>query len=542
MTSPRESSSKNKDLESPKIILWASIMAGGTLLSRVLGLIRDMLIAAIFPRYVSDAWTVAFRLPNLFRRLLGEGSLSVSFIPVFVRLLHKNEKNTDNHQEAKDLVSSLFTLLTFILTILSFVFVIWMDPIMRLLVGGAGYASVAGKTEMTVRMAQIMFPFIFLMSIYAFFMAILNSFKKFALGALAPCLLNLTLIAATFFPANSLPDQAYYQSWAVIIGGILQMGLLIPQIMALGYLPKLNFDFKSEPMRQIFKAFLPSMFGMSIVQLTGVVNVYFASELPQGTHTYIYLADRVLELPLSLFAVSLGSALLPTLSSYWARGEKEKMLATSAQNLRLIFFIAIPCSAAFYFFSRPIIEVLFMRKEFSIEDVRATTDILQVYSLTVLTASAIRILAPCFYAISNTRLPAASAAVSLLLHIMIAPGLIQKLGLVGLPWSTVISATFNMITLFIAHQIYIGRLGLLNLFSGIIRFAISSAVMVFFLKYVEPLYLQQTTFVGKCIYLFGSIGIACGIYFASSLALRVDETQKFAAAVLRRLNRGRTTG
>ncbi len=506
-------------------------------MSRVLGLIRDVLVAALFPRYVSDAWTVAFRLPNLFRRLLGEGSLSVSFIPVFVRLLHKNDRNNDDHKEAKDLVSSLFTLLSLILTVLTFVFVVWMDPIMRLLVGGAGYASVAGKTEMTVRMAQIMFPFIFLMSIYAFFMAILNSFKKFAIGALAPCLLNLTLIAATFIPAGNLPEQAYYQSWAVIVGGFLQMALLVPQIIALGYFPKINFNFKSEPMRQIFKAFLPSMFGMSIVQITGVVNVYFASQLPQGTHTYIYLADRVLELPLSLFAVSLGSALLPTLSQYWVRGEKEKMIATSAQNLRLIFFISVPCSAAFFFFSQPIVEVLFMRKEFNADDVRATTDVLRVYSLTVLTASAVRILAPCFYAISNTRLPAVSAAISLGIHVVIAPGLIQKFGLVGLPWSTVISATFNMVTLFVAHQIYIGRLGLLNLFSGITRFAMSSSIMVFFLEYAKQFYFGQTTFVGKCIYLLGSIGIACGIYFVSSLALRVEETQKLAAVVVRKINR-----
>jgi putative peptidoglycan lipid II flippase len=535
MTSAPESSSR-PDSDSPKIILWASIMASGTLLSRVLGLIRDMLIAAIFPRYVSDAWTVAFRLPNLFRRLLGEGSLSVSFIPVFVRLLHKSG---NDHREAQHLVSSLFTLLCLILTGLTFIFVIWMDPIMRLLVGGAGYAAIAGKTEMTVKMAQIMFPFIFLMSLYAYFMAILNSFKRFALGALAPCLLNLTLIAATFIPANNLNDQAYYQSWAVIIGGILQMGLLIPQIIALGYFPKFHLDFSSGPMREIFKAFLPSMFGMSIVQLTGVVNVYFASRLPQGTHTYIYLADRILELPLSLFAVSLGSALLPTLSSYWAKGEKEKMLQTSAQNLRLIFFIAIPCSAAFYFYSQPIVEVLFMRKEFNAADVQATTDVLRVYSLTVLTASAVRILAPCFYAISNTKLPAASAAASLVVHILIAPGLINKLGLVGLPWSTVISAGFNMVTLFIAHQCFIGKLRVRNLFSGIVRFAIASAFMVFFLEFAKPLYFAQTTFIGKVIYLSGTIFGACLIYFAGSLALRVEETQAFAAIALRKLRLGR---
>ncbi len=534
MTSSHESSSKIKDSDSPKIILWAAIMAGGTLLSRVLGLVRDMLIAALFPRYVSDAWTVAFRLPNLFRRLLGEGSLSVSFIPVFIRLLHKSG---EDKTAAKELVSSLFTLLVLVLTGLTFVFVVWMDPIMRTLVGGAGYASVAGKTEMTVRMAQIMFPFIFLMSLYAYFMAILNSFKRFALGALAPCLLNLTLIAATFIPAGNMADQAYYQSWAVIIGGVLQMALLIPQLASLGFFPRFRMIFNSAPMREVFTAFLPSMFGMSIVQLTGVVNVYFASHLPQGTHTYIYLADRILELPLSLFAVSLGSALLPTLSQYWARGEKEKMLATSAQNLRLIFFIAVPCSAAFYFYSQPIVEVLFMRKEFSANDVRATTDVLQVYSLTVLTASAVRILAPCFYAVSNTRLPAISAALSLVLHVMIAPGLIARLGLVGLPWSTVISATFNMITLFIAHQIYIGRLNLGNLISGVVRFAIGSTVMVFFLEFAKPLYFAQETFMLRCLYLFGTIGVACLIYFAASMALGVEETKKFAAIVARKLKR-----
>lgn len=509
-------------------------MAFGTLLSRVLGLIRDILIAAIFPRYVTDAWTVAFRLPNLFRRLLGEGSLSVSFIPVFVKILNKND---GDQGEAKKLVSSVFTLLLLILTALTFVFVVWMDPIMRVMVGGAGYSSIAGKTEITIKMAQIMFPFIFLMSLYAFFMAILNSFKKFALGALAPCLLNLTLIIAALIPWGNLEEQAYFQSWAVIFGGFLQMGLLIPQIISLGFFPRISFDFNTPALRQIYLAMGPSTLGMGIVQITGAINVYFASHLPQGAHSYIYLADRVLELPLSLFAVSLGSALLPMLSQYWANGQKEKMLAVASENLRLIFYVSIPCSFAFWFFSQPIVEVLFMRGKFIAADVQQTTSVLKIYSLTVLTASAVRILAPCFYAISNTWVPAMSSAIALVFHVIIAPGMIEKYGLAGLPGSSVASATLNMVLLFFAHQYIIGSLQVTKLVSSLSKFTFASVVMAFFLEYAKPLYFAQTVFILKAIYMFGIVGMACGIYFLATLVLGSDEAVKFSSLVREKIKK-----
>ncbi len=531
-----EESGKPKT-DSPKIVLWAAIMASGTLLSRVLGLIRDMLIAAIFPRLISDAWTVAFRLPNLFRRLLGEGSLAVSFIPVFVRIQHQKG---EYHEDAKQLVASLFTLLSLILTVLSVFCVAWMDPIIRHLVSGEGYTSVAGKLELTVQMARIMFPFIFLMSLYAYFMAILNSFKKFAYGAFAPALLNIALIVAALIPESDINQKAMYQSWAVIVGGFLQMSFLIPQLYRLGYFPKIRFQFNTPPMRQIFAAMLPSMMGMSIVQITGVVNVYFASQLPQGTHSYIYFADRVLELPLTLFAVSLGSALLPTLSKYWAAGERDKMLDTTSKNLRLILFLALPCSAGFYFLARPIVEVLFMRGQFDSNDVAVTADILRVYSLTVITASGVRILAPSFYAISNTWLPASISGLSLILHVIMAPTLIAKWGVIGIPGSTVLSAAFNLLLLYLSHYIFIGRLATIDLVTSVVKYLLCSLTIVFAIKWLEPFYNTQTNVFGRCLFLALIIGAAILFYMISAFFLRVPETKQVAAIFKAKLRKRRT--
>lgn len=532
---PPESSAR----ASQSVAVSAAIIAFGTLISRVLGLVRDMVLAAVFPLMVKDAWVVAFRLPNLFRRLLGEGSLSVAFIPVFVEILTQKKGQTGPVPEAQRLVHGVFTLLFIILCTLTTLGVVWIEPLMGLLVSGKGYMSIPGKFELTVKLGRIMFSFIFLMSTYAYFMAILNSLHQFALAALAPAFLNIIIIISSLLSYVWDETSGVTISWGVLLGGAVQMGVLIPPLYRAGYLPKLTRQIVSPEIRRVFHSILPSLLGMGILQLTGLINIQFASRLPQGAHTWIYFADRILELPLSLFAVSLGSALLPTLSSYWSSGLREKMGATANHYLRLIFYITIPAAVGVYLLAEPIVEVLFMRGRFSAHDVEQTANVLRVYAMVLITTSAVRIMTTSFYAIKNTWLPAAAAGVALAGHILAATILIEKMGLPGLPLATVVSSGLNVLLLIVAYRWLIGPLFVKRLLWGLFKFSLAAALMgavtqiyTLLLRIVDQP-TQWTRFLALMITLFASMLT----YGLGSHLLRIQEYQVTVGAYWGRLQR-----
>lgn len=523
-----------RDNESPSIIKSASFMAIGTLASRILGLVRDVAFAAYFPKIITDAWAVGFRLPNLFRRILGEGSLSSSFIPVFVGI--QQDSAPGAQERSQDLVSSLATFLLLLLIFLSGACIYWMDAIIGFLVSGPGYTAIIGKKELTVEMARVMFPFIALMSFYALFMAILNSFKKFALAAMAPCLLNIALIIGAVSSWGDLNTRAMVQSWAVLIGGFLQMGILIPSIVKYGFFPKLSFHFSSREMRQVFKGMVPSLLGMSIVPFTGLVSTYFASFLEQGTHSYLYYADRVMELPLSLFAVSLGTALLPTLSQLWSGGQKEKMLEVSSHHLKLIFFVSVPSAAGVYFLAKPITQVLFQRGHFDAGDTETLAAVLRVSSFLVLAASGVRILAPCFYAVKNTWLPALGSVLALLIHVILAPKFMQTYGIVGLSLSSVFSAFANLLVLYLAHIFMIGSLKTRELLFSLGRYFLCAAGMSLAIKLSLPFYFNfSQVFLLQVFILAAIVSGAAIVYFFLANLLRISEAQEVYKLLVRKL-------
>ncbi|RYZ66172.1 MAG: murein biosynthesis integral membrane protein MurJ, partial [Proteobacteria bacterium] len=400
---------------------------------RILGLVRDMMTARYFPNDVRDAFINAFRLPNLFRRLLGEGSLSISFIPIFVEILSgKGSKDAaEVDKRAKQLVAGVFSILMSVSITLSLLATIFMDDILRLLLSGEAYLAIPGKFELTVKLGRIMFSFLILVSLYAFFMAILNSLKKFAMTALAPCFFNIAMIAAALISPNAAAPEDIL-AWAVIAGGVLQMIVLVPGVLKAGFFPRFTAAWGSPDVLRVVKAILPSMFGMSIMQVTAIVNMHFTSTLPSGSQSYLYFADRILELPLSMFVVSVGSALLPTLAKYWAEDNKEAMSDTINHYIRLILFVAIPAAIGMFCLAQPIVSVLFLGKEFKYTDALATAQVIQVYSFTVIIAAGVRILAQGFYAIQNTWFPAVAGAVALCSHLIFAYTLTNAFGLNGL--------------------------------------------------------------------------------------------------------------
>lgn len=543
-----------KEHKNENIGFSAFLVGIGTLLSRILGFVRDMLLTAYFSRTVTDAWLVAFRLPNMFRRLLGEGALAVSFIPVFNALLSREklggkaaDLKPNQFSDAQKLTSAIFTLLLSILIALTCLGIIFIKPIVELLTKGEGYSSIPGKVELTVHLARIMFVYILLVSLYAYFMAILNSLKRFLLPALAPVLWNISMILAALLNFGTLSESGEILAWGVVVGGVLQVGLLVPQLIKEGYFPHLNFDWNTQAVKDVFKGFGPSMIGLGIMQITILVNTYFASYLPEGTNTWIFLADRILELPLSLFAVSLGTALLPTLSQQWHEDRHEEFHKTSNYYLRSVLFLALPAAIGCYMMADEIVHILFQRKNFTAVDAMNTAQVLKVYSVAIVTYSAVRVLAPSFYAIKNTWYPALCSLGGLVVHLCLAWVLIQAFGLEGLIMSTVISASVNMILLFIGYKIFIGPFAYQMLFKSFLKFSIPGGIMFLLLlsvKYLPPnlglpdlgLYARFTEVFAFLIV----IASAAVVYFFVAHLMNLEELKPVSnriAAKLKRISR-----
>jgi putative peptidoglycan lipid II flippase len=502
--------------EVPKnIIRQALSMSLGTFSSRILGLIRDMALAALFSRTITDAWTAAFRLPNLFRRLLGEGSLSVSFIPVFV------EARMESRERAQNLANGFYTLLLVFLAVLTALAILFADPIMRLLLD-ADYG--AEKLLITVRMARVMFGFIFFIATYAYFMGILNALGKFALPALAPTLFNVSMILSTLIPGDVFVFEGDGLAWGVLIGGGLQMGVLIPALWRLGALPRVRWTGMTADIRKVLQHMVPGLVGMGLLQFVTIVNLKYASGLGDGMISYIYWADRLLELPLSLVAVSLGTALLPTLAGLWSQGKREQMSETVNYYLRLNLFIAVPAALGLFFLARPMVEVLFMRGQFNSADAEATATVLRVYAWLLIATSGVRVLVPVYYATQNTWFPAAVSGLSLLLHIGLAPVLMKSWGLEGLVISSFVSAAVNMALLLGFYRKYIGEFDFNKFLQQVFKFTMAGLVMGAVLQLHHPL--QEAlgeALVAKILGLAIMMALGAATYVGMSSFLKLEE-------------------
>ncbi len=520
-----------------QVVKNAFAMSLGTFSSRVLGLLRDTLLMSFFPRPITDAWTAAFRLPNILRRLLGEGSLSVSFIPVFVDCLEESKKG--DSAKAHNFLNSLYTLLLIVLAVLTAFGVIYSDKVLALTVDPS-YVQNTENFSIAVRMSQIMFGFIFLMSQYALFMGVLNSLGQFGWPAMAPLFFNIAMIVSTVMPDSWFSFSGEGLAWGVLVGGILQTGVLIPPLIKKGYLPRLTLKIWTPEVKMVLSRMVPGLFGMGVLQLSLVINQRFASSLGDGPISYIYIADRLLELPLSLVSVSLGTALLPTLSSFLSAGKKQEMLDTTEYYFRLNLYVVLAAATGLYFLGEPIVELFFQRGQFTAQDTATTAQVIQVWALIMIPASAVRILIPGYYAIKNTWFPAVLSLVSLVGHYLLAPILMAKWGLTGLNYSSLASSVFNFLVLFCAYPIFIGVIPFGRTALSVVKFVLICAVMGLVLQ-IHPLLKQALsdhwTLLGKGTTLFFCIGLAAVVFILLSKALRLEEYENTFAKVIRKVTR-----
>ena len=467
---------------SHRIVYSAMLMSLGTLVSRILGLIRDMVIGSFFSRTETDAFFVAFRIPNFFRRFLGEGALSISFIPVFIHCLSGQSKSS-GEARARNFMNSVYTIVLTLVSVLTALGILFIGPALQFLFADTPFSQVEGKMSMVITMGRFLFVYLFLVTVYAYFMGIANALGKFFIPALAPAFLNVFMIVFSFFPFQWVSIPPLLLCWGVLTGGAVQVILTTLLLIRLNFLPKLTVSFSIQDLKMMASRFFPGIFGVGGLALVGLLNLYFSGLLEEGTHTFIYYGDRLLEMPRSLIAVSLGTALLPSLSELVARGEKQNMLEKAAHHRDMLLFLVLPCSVMFFCLGLPIVETLFQRGLFDSVTVQKTSLVIQIYSVLLVSASICHVLSTGFYSVQNTWYPAISVVLYVLFHWLFAPYLIHNFGLKGLIWATVTSNIFLMCLLALAYPFYVGKLYLMRTLSRFLWIVPLLVILFFYLKW-----------------------------------------------------------
>jgi putative peptidoglycan lipid II flippase len=370
-----------------------------TLVSRILGYVRDFFIARAFGAgLATDAFFVAFRIPNLLRRLFAEGAFSQAFVPVLAE--HKNRHSAE---ETKTLIDGAATAL-FLALVIAAALGMALAPLIVYL-SAPGFATDPGKFDLTVRMLRITFPYIAFISLVAFSAGVLNTWNRFSVPAITPALLNVAFIVAAAFFADHFDPPVVVLAWAVFAGGFLQLALQVPYLYRMGLLPRWRLDLSHPGVRRVLKLMAPAAFGVSVSQISLLINTIFASFLVSGSVSWLYYADRLMEFPAGMLGVALGTILLPSLSKYHAAQNHAEYARLLDWGLRLTVLLAVPSAVALAVLAIPLITALFHYGRFTLEDAWMTRQAVVAYSIGLIGMILVKILAPGFYARQNIATP-----------------------------------------------------------------------------------------------------------------------------------------
>jgi putative peptidoglycan lipid II flippase len=425
-----------------------------TLVSRILGFVRDAVIARLFGAgLATDAFFVAFRIPNLLRRLFAEGAFSQAFVPILAEYRTRNGEG-----ETRVLVSRVATALSlavFAVSILGMLASPWI-----IYVSAPGFSAMPEKFDLTVAMLRITFPYLLFISLVSLAGGILNTWSRFAVPAFTPTLLNLSFIFCALVFAPYFHPPVMVLAWAVLAGGALQLALQLPYLARIGMLPRLRADFMDAGVRRILRLMGPAVFGVSIAQLSLLINTIFASFRANGSVSWLYYADRLMEFPTGMLGVALSTVLLPSLSKYYSSSANDALEQYSRLldwGLRLTLLLALPAAVALALLAVPLISTLFHYGHFSVEDVWMTRRALVAYSVGLVGLILVKVLAPGFYARQNIRTPVKIAVITLIATQLMNLVLIVPLKHAGLALAIGLGACLNAGLLYYKlrqHRIY----------------------------------------------------------------------------------------
>ncbi len=378
-----------------------------TLVSRVLGYVRDFFIARVFGAgLATDAFFVAFRIPNLLRRLFAEGAFSQAFVPILAEV-----RSRETAEETRTLVDCVSTAL-FLALLATAALGIALAPLV-VYVSAPGFAAEPGKFDLTVAMLRITFPYIVCISLVAMAAGILNTWSRFAVPAITPALLNVSFIVAAAFFADRFDPPALALAWAVFAGGLAQLALQLPFLARIGMLPRWRLNLRHPGVARVLKLMAPAVFGVSVSQVSLLINTIFASFLVSGSVSWLYYADRLMEFPAGVLGAALGTILLPSLSKHHASGSPAEYSRLLDWGLRVTLLLALPAAAALAVLALPLIATLFHYGRFGDADAWMTRDALVAYSLGLVGLILVKILAPGFYARQNVATPVKIGLVTL---------------------------------------------------------------------------------------------------------------------------------
>ncbi len=504
--------------EADRVARAAGIVGSVTLLSRISGFARDVVIAGIFgAEMAADSFFVAFGIPNLLRRLFGEGALSAAFIPVFTERLR-----TDEPGDAKELADQTFTALAGVLTVVSIVGSAAAPVLVWVLV--PGFREIPGKIELTTYLTRLVFPYILLIGLATLASSTLNSLGRFAIPAFTPVLLNLSMIVCTLLLAPRLSRPAVALAVGVLAGGTAQWLLQLPELKRKGMLPRLRRRLKHPALARVARLMLPALIGMGVTQVNVLVDRWLASFLSQGSVSYLYYGNRLAQFPLGVIGVAMGIAILPTMSTQAARGSLEEMRGTMVFGIRLVLFLMIPATVGLIVLRIPIVNVLFERGEFTSLATLATARALFYYAFGLVAFAGVRVVVSAFHSRQDTRTPLQIAIVAMVLNIFLNIILMVPLQHAGLALATSISAAANLALLLYVLRQRLGPLGGAQVLEAALRFLGAAAIMgVVCGLVVAHVFRVDASFASRAGTLVWCAALGLVIYLALAHVLKVEE-------------------
>ncbi|MEW6110420.1 MAG: murein biosynthesis integral membrane protein MurJ [Nitrospirota bacterium] len=505
--------------EKGKIARAAGIMSVATFISRILGYVKDMILAVYFGATgLSDTFFAAFRIPNLLRELFAEGSMSSAFIPV---LTEYRKKLGD--EEAKRLVKITFSFIVFVVGLICILGIIFAPGIVAAI--APGFLKSSEKFSLTVLLTRIMFPFLLFISLASLVMGALNTKKVFFVPALAPAMLNVTIIVTIIIFASMIQQPIVAVAIGVAAGGFVQFVFQLPSFFKNKYGLGFDTNFRHPGLRRMAVLLLPATLALAVNQINIIVSNILASFLPDGSITYLYYSMRLIQFPVGIFGVAMGMAVLPTLSEHAVKGDFSSLRDDFSFALRLLFFISVPAMAGLIALREPIVNLLFQRGEFDYIATRRTAEALMFYSIGIWSIVGVRVVTATFYSMQDTKTPVKIAAVGVTANLLLSIALMGPLKHSGLAFANAIASGLNFSLLFYFLRRKLKRIDAKRIIKSFVKISISSLIMGIagYSVLHGELWEKSGDSLEKALYLSATIIFCIAIYAAISVLLKNEE-------------------
>ena len=502
-----------------KIAKAAGVMSAATFISRVLGFIRDMIFAFYFGATgVSDTFFAAFRIPNLLRELFAEGSMSAAFIPVLTEYRQKKGEG-----EASRLVKITFTFILMVVGLVCVLGVLFSPAIVTVI--APGFVGSAEKFSLTVLLTRIMFPFLLFISLAALVMGALNTKKVFFIPALAPAMLNVTLIMSIILFESRSKHPITAAAIGVLAGGFVQFAFQLPSFFKNKY--SLGFDtgFGHPGIKKMSTLLIPATLALSVSQINIVVSNILASFLPSGSITYLFYSMRLIQFPIGIFGVAMGTAILPTLSEHAAKGNIDLLREDFSFALRLLFFISIPAMAGLIALREPIVNLLFQRGQFDYSATRGTAEALLFYSIGIWSIVGVRVVTAAFYSMQDTKTPVKVAVIGVLANLIFSLSLMGPMKHSGLALANALASGINFMILFYMLRKKLKRIDAKRIMRSFAKISAASLIMGLagWLILHGDLWTRGGNTGVKTVLLGGAAFVCVSIYITTNFLLRNEE-------------------